>query len=104
MTVWVAGVVRRIRELAAAGRVSLTLKALRELAVLRLDADDAVDVLRGLSSGDAHARLRAVETGEWMYVFKPKVAEVIVYLKVVVRDDCVLVSFHEDEASDDDSA
>ena len=27
-----------------------------------------------------------------------------VYLKVAVRDDCIVVSFHEDEAGHDDSA
>jgi hypothetical protein len=32
-----------------------------------------------------------------MYVFKPAVADTVVYLKLVVRTACVVVSFHEDE-------
>ena len=34
---------------------------------------------------------------EWMYVFSPSLAGVILYVKVIVRDDCIVVSFHEDE-------
>ena len=34
-----------------------------------------------------------------MYVFKPDVGGLVLYLKVVLREDCVVVSFHEDEAA-----
>ena len=34
---------------------------------------------------------------ELMYVFKPSVAETLIYLKLVLRAECVVVSFHEDE-------
>jgi len=56
---WLPRIVPRIRALAAAGRVRFTLKAVRELAALALDADDAVDVLRSLSSADACGRRRS---------------------------------------------
>jgi motility quorum-sensing regulator/GCU-specific mRNA interferase toxin len=101
---WLPRILRRIRELAAAGRVRFTFKAVRELAALSLDADDAVDILRSLSSAHTHGRLRSEATDEWMYVFKPIVGETVVYVKVAVRDDCIVVSFHEDEADHDDSA
>jgi motility quorum-sensing regulator/GCU-specific mRNA interferase toxin len=101
---WLPRILRRIRELAAAGRVRFTLKAMRELAGIDLDADDAVDVLRSLTSADAHARLRSARTAEWIYVFKPVVGEMVIYLKIALRDDCIVVSFHEDEADDEDSA
>lgn len=104
MPAWLPRILRDIREFAAAGRVSFTLKAVRELATLSLHADDAVDVLRSLASADAHGRLRSQGTGEWLYVFKPAVGETVVYVKVAVRDDCIVVSFHEDEADHDDSA
>lgn len=103
MPTWLPRVTRRIRELAAAGRVSFTLKALRELPALSLDADDTVDVLRSLSSADGHVRLRSEDSGEWLYVFKPTVGERVIYLKVALRDDCIVVSFHEDEAGNDES-
>jgi len=38
-----------------------------------------------------------------MYVFKPVVAGTIVYLKLVVRASCVVVSFHEDEGEADEA-
>ena len=31
------------------------------------------------------------------YPFKPQVAETILYVKVILRNDCVVISFHEDE-------
>jgi hypothetical protein len=37
-------------------------------------------------------------------VFKPKVGQWIIYLKVAVRDDCIVVSFHENEEDHDDPA
>jgi hypothetical protein len=39
-----------------------------------------------------------------MYVFKPEVAGVGMYLKVILRGDCVVISFHEEEdRSDEDN-
>jgi hypothetical protein len=37
-----------------------------------------------------------------MYVFKPTVAEMLVYVKLIVRANCLVVSFHEDEGIPDD--
>jgi hypothetical protein len=37
-----------------------------------------------------------------MYVFKPSVAGTVVYLKLLVRTACVVVSFHEDESETDE--
>jgi len=34
-----------------------------------------------------------------MYVFKPVLAETALYVKLILRKDCVLISFHEDEGS-----
>ena len=95
---------RRIQELAGQGRVRFTLKALHELAGLGagLDVQDACDVLAALTGDDFVSRLESERTGEWMYAFKPVVAGTIVYLKLVVRSDCLVVSFHEDESEDDE--
>jgi hypothetical protein len=67
-----------------------------------LNEDDACDVLANLTRRDLVARLVSDKTGEWMYVFKPSVAGFVVYVKVVVRADCVVISFHEEEESDED--
>lgn len=37
-----------------------------------------------------------------MYVFKPTLGAVLVYVKVILRDDCVVVSFHADEGAGHD--
>ncbi|HEY3816154.1 MAG TPA: hypothetical protein VGL81_03230 [Polyangiaceae bacterium] len=34
---------------------------------------------------------------EWLYAFVLELAELRVYVKVAVREDCIVVSFHEDE-------
>ena len=41
-------------------------------------------------------------TGEPMYVFEPHVAGVSLYIKIVLRQRCVVISFHEREAAEDD--
>ncbi len=79
------------------------MKALFELAALALDVDDAVEVLQALASADSRGRVRSTLTGEWLYVFKPTVGGIAVYVKVTLCDDCIVVSFHEDEENDEDS-
>lgn len=86
-----------IRSYLAAGRVLLTKKARREMDVLRMTPEDVYEVLGGLTEEDFFAGIRSERTGEWMYVFKPGIVDIVVYLKVVLRDDCVVISFHEDE-------
>ena len=97
-----ATIVRRVRTLVAARRVRFTLKALRELAALGLDALDACDALAGLRTTDLVATLKSTVTGEWMHVFKPSFAGIDVYVKLIVRAECVIVSFHEDEVGDEE--
>ena len=101
---WATSVLRQIRELAAQRKVRFTLKTFQELGRLGmgLDEADACDVLANLTRSDLVGRLVSEKTGEWMYVFKPSVGGVVVYVKVVVRGDCVVISFHEEEESDED--
>jgi Motility quorum-sensing regulator, toxin of MqsA len=99
-------VLTRIRELAIQRRVRFTLKAFRELVALDvgLDEEDACHLLANLAGSDFVERLASKRTGEWMYVFKPSVGEVIVYLKLILRSECVVISFHgeEDQTDEDD--
>ncbi len=92
-------VLARIRRLARERRVRFTHKALRELAELRmgLDPDDACDVLANLTSKDAVGRLVSERTGERVYAFRPQGGGARVYVKPVLRRECVLISFHEEE-------
>lgn len=55
-----------------------------------------------LTTEDPAGRLVSESTGEWMYVFKPRVAGTLVYTKLILRSDCLVVSFHEDEGGGDE--
>ncbi len=96
---WLPKVLTRVRELAAVRKVVFTLKARRELASLDigLDEEDACDVLARLAAEDSAGRLESAATREWMYLFKPQLAGMVLYLKLILRNDCVVVTFHEDE-------
>jgi hypothetical protein len=98
-----ADLLRRVRALAAERKLRFTLKAVRELAAIGLDASDACEALEGLKTADFIKRLVSDATGEWMYVFKPKVGGVLVYVKLILRSGSVVVSFHEDEGGDDEA-
>lgn len=99
---WLTTVLARIRTLATEGKVRLTLRALRELAALGLDVDDAIAVITGLRAADSAGRVISAGTGEWLYVFKPQVGGTAVYLKLAVRVGCIVVSFHVDQEDDHD--
>ena len=97
MPQWLPRVLKRVHRLAAAGKVLFTLKALRELASveLGLDEQDARELLQRLRTADSTGRVRSEHTGEWLYVFSPRVAGEALYVKLLLRADCVVVSFHE---------
>jgi hypothetical protein len=95
---WLQDVFARIRDLASNHEVLFTHKALRELAALDLglDEDDRCCILAGLTATDSAGRIRSVITGEWMYVFKPTVTRTRIYLKLILRRNCIIISFHEE--------
>jgi hypothetical protein len=95
-------VLRRVRALAAEQKLRFTLKAVRELAAIGLDATDACESLEGLKAADFVKSFVSEVTDEWMYVFKPKCGGIVVYVKLILRRGCVVVSFHEDEVADDE--
>ncbi len=99
MPQWLPKIMQRIRERAAARRVMFTLKALRELANLDpgLDEEDACEILANLTAEDSAGRIKSATTGEWMYLFKPQFGVAVLYLKLILRGNCVVISFHEDE-------
>ena len=99
---WLENVLARVRELASAGKVRFTHKALRELADLDLglDEDDCCVVLKELSAPDSAGRIRSTITGEWMYVFTPTVTGTRLYLKLLLRGNCVIISLHEEGDED----
>lgn len=101
---WLTTTLIRIHQHAAQGSVRFTLKALQELDELGLglDEDDGLDIVANLSARDFSERVLSSLTNEWMYVFKPMVAETVIYIKLIVRVDCVIISFHEDRDQTDE--
>ena len=99
---WLPRVLERIRKLAALGAVRLTYKAEREAVALGLGLEDVRDVLGGLGVPDWAGRLASEVTGEWMYLFKPELGGHVIYTKIVLRERCVVVSFHEDDSACND--
>lgn len=101
---WLPDVLARIRGLARRRAVRFTYKALHELAALDagLDPDDCCEILEKLRASDSAGRIRSVTSGEWLYVFKPTVAGIRLYLKLAVRGQCIVISFHEEGDPDGD--
>ncbi len=100
---WLPRVLIRIHEFAKQRRVRITLKAQRESAALGFDLTDIRDILVQLTRNDSAGRFRSTSTHEWLYLFKPQMTAMVLYVKLVLRSDCLLVSFHEDEGIDDDA-
>ncbi len=99
MADWLTRALRRIRKLAAQDRIRLTMKVLEEIEALDLELaeEEVFALIARLERQDCVGRLVSKATGEWLYVFKPYVDTRVIYAKLVLRSDCVLVSFHEDE-------
>ncbi len=96
---WLPAVLTRVGEFAETRQILFTLKARRELAALELglDEEDARSLLASLTSEDSAGRVASAATGEWMYVFKLSLAGMVLYVKLILRTECIVVSFHEDE-------
>jgi len=103
---WAARVLAEIRRLVALGRVRFTLKATQELAALELglDEQDALQILSELRVADLRGRVESERTPEWLYVCKPEVGGINLYVKLIVRSECVVISFQEDEGDADEEA
>lgn len=100
---WLDEVMERIRQAARDGNVRFTLKALRELAALDLELDetDVCEILLELQTKDFRSRIVSDLTSEYLYIFAPQVAGLEIYVKVVIRSHCVVISFHEDLKHED---
>lgn len=104
MEPWLRDVLERIKELADAGLVEFTNKAQAEIDRLGwgLDVGDARDVVSELEAHEFTERIRSILTDEWLYVFKPVVFDHVIYLKLALRDGCVVISFHRDSDGEED--
>lgn len=62
-----------------------------------LSPDDVRDVIARLVLRESGGRVASEVTGEWLYLFRPSLEGRTLYVKLLLRQDCVVVSFHEDE-------
>jgi len=69
---------------------------------LGLDPEDVCDALANLNIGESAGRIVSESTGEWMYIFRFRIDQISVYAKLILRNDCIVVSFHEQKGSQDD--
>jgi hypothetical protein len=101
---WLAAALQQIHEAAASGQVEFTLKAQDEIENLGLwlDLEFAAEILKELAEHEFVERVRSKKAGEWLYVFKPEVFEVVLYVKIAVRFQCVVISFHRDRDGQED--
>lgn len=100
---WLPRVLARIHRLAAEGRVQFTEKAAEELKAseLGLDESDASEVVHGLKAQESVGRVFSSDTNEWLYVFRPRILRTALYVKLVLRAACVVVSFHKEQGHED---
>lgn len=103
---WLPRVLRRIQVLVEERKVVFTLKARRELAALEfgLDPEDACELLASLTAEDSAGRIVSAVTGEWLYIFKPELVGAVLYVKLILRLDCIVVSFHADAGGHEEDA
>lgn len=101
---WLPRVLARIHRLAAEGKVQFTEKALRELEALDLGLNehDGAEVVLGLTARECAGRVFSPETAEWLYVFKPPIAGSALYVKLVLRASCVVISFHRESKDENE--
>jgi len=74
---WATRVLAEIHRLVARRSVRFTFKATEELGELDLgiDEEDALLILAGLTADDLAGRIESDRAAEWLYVFRPEVAE-----------------------------
>jgi hypothetical protein len=97
---WLGDVLRAIHGHARSSSVRLTYKALVEMAGLdpAVSPEEALELLAGLTRSRFRYRVRSARTGEWLYVFRAAWCGERIYLKLLLRADCTIVSFHPEDS------
>lgn len=85
-----------VKQLVEEGRMRMTASAINGGAALGLGQDEIVDVVRGLSMEDFYKSMTThADHTIWQDVYRPKTKAGDVYLKLIVIDDVLVVSFKE---------
>lgn len=87
---------RTVKALVGAGKVHSTLSALSGDAALGLDFAAMVEVVLALTPADFYKSMTThTDHKVWQDVYRPTTAAGVVYLKLTVIDDVLIVSFKE---------
>ncbi len=62
-----------------------------------LDETDVIRILQGLTLSDFKEKKKSKITKEWLYVFVFSIESCPIYMKLILRTHCLILSFHEDE-------
>lgn len=85
-----------VKALAASGRLRATFSALQGAQALGLEFDAVRDVVLALEPGDFRKSMTThADHRLWQDVYAPRLGVVRVYLKLMVVDDLLVVSFKE---------
>lgn len=96
---WLNRIVRRVRRLARTDAARFTLKAKDEIAALGppFDPDACLEILTGLEPRDFSERLWSERSCEWLFVFQVWAHGVPLYIKLALRGQCLVISFHAED-------
>ena len=85
-----------VKDLIDAGRIQTTMSARRGAAELGFDFDGMLGVVRNLEPKDFYKSMTTHDDHRvWQDVYRPMTSLGLVYLKLTVVDDVLVVSFKE---------
>lgn len=86
----------RVRLLLRQGRFGMTREASRSAALMGLHSRDVIEVVQALCPGDFHKSMTTyADHRTWQDVCRPRTAIGRVYLKLMVVEGVLIVSFKE---------
>lgn len=86
----------QIKNLVEAGKVRSTMSALSGAAALGFDFDGIVEIVMSLTAKDFYKSMTTYSNHRiWQDVYRPHTPEGKVYLKLIVIEDVLIVSFKE---------
>ena len=86
----------RIKKLAQFGSVEVTVTAMQDAQSFGFELQDIVDVIAALSRDDFYKSMTAYHENQcWHDVYRPKAEAGQLYIKLILQDNVLVVSFKE---------
>lgn len=96
MSSWKTKAIENLRRHVKNGTVRWTTKATREFTGLGLTEPAAFEIVESFTVEDLVGCITSETSGEELHVFKTLFDELMLYVKIAFRAECVVISFHED--------